>query len=493
VPFDSERKRMTTVHRVADGTAWIGEREGLAPGIRVVFTKGAVDSLLTVSSQVWDGGRATALDEGWRQRITAANDSLAREGLRVLGVAFRFAPGSDAARSEPPEGLERELVFVGLVGLLDPPRAEVQLAVATCKSAGIRAVMITGDHPVTARRIAQDLGILGEGQVLTGPELQGLSQEALDDLVERVAVYARVAPEQKLRIVEALQRRGQVVAMTGDGVNDAPALRRADSGVATGITGTDVSKEAAAMVLLDDNFSTIVAAVEEGRAINDNVRRFLKFSLAGNLGKLLLVFVGPLLGMPLPLLPFQILWLNLVTDGVLGLGIGVEPAERGVMKRPPQAPSDGILARGLGLEILWQGALLGAANLAVAWWAWSTGQPAWQTIVMTTVVLLQVFQAQAGRSPQQSVFRLDPLSNKALLGATGLILGLQAAVIYLPPLRALFATRPLSGYQLAVPLLAGLLILGVVEAAKMLGCTDASQGTPAGTPGSTRGSIAPRL
>ncbi len=477
VPFDSERKRMTTVHRVADCAAWIGGCEGLVPGIPLVFTKGAVDSLLTVSSHVWDAGRPTPLDDGWRQRITTANDSLARDGMRVLGVAFRFAPSGEAESIEQPDRLERDLVFIGLVGMLDPPRAEVHLAVATCKSAGIRPVMITGDHPVTARRIAQDLGILGEGKVVTGPDLQSLSQEALDNLVDSVSVYARVAPEQKLRIVEALQRRGQVVAMTGDGVNDAPALRRADIGVAMGITGTDVSKEAAAMVLLDDNFSTIVTAVEEGRAINDNVRRFLKFSLAGNLGKLLLVFVGPLLGMPLPLLPFQILWLNLVTDGVLGLGIGVEPAERGVMKRSPQKPSDSILARGLGLEILWQGVLLGMVNLAVAWWAWSTGQPEWQTIVLTAVVLLQVFQAQAGRSSRESVFRLNPLSNKALLGATGLILGLQAGVIYFPPLHAVFATLPLSGYQLAIPLLAGLFILCVVEAAKMLGRLDAAETT----------------
>jgi Ca2+-transporting ATPase len=455
---------MTTVHRVADCTAWIADCATLEPGQDLVFTKGAADGLLEVCTHVWDAGRRTALDDSWRRRITTANDELARGGMRVLGVAFRFV-----ASGVPVEALEQGLTFVGLVGLLDPPRPEVKKAVATCRSAGIRPVMITGDHPVTARRIAQDLKILDEGRVITGPELAELSAEGLDDLVESVSVYARVAPEQKLHIVEALQRRGQVVAMTGDGVNDAPALRRADIGVAMGITGTDVSKEAAAMVLLDDNFTTIVAAVEEGRAINDNIRRFLRFSLAGNLGKLMLVFVGPLLGMPLPLLPFQILWLNLVTDGVLGLGLGVEPAERGTMQRPPQSPSAGILAQGLGYQILWQGLLLGAVNLAVAWWSWKSGQPEWQTIAMTTVVLLQVFQAQASRSFKDSVFRLNPLSNRALLAATGLILLLQAAVIYFPPLHGVFSTTNLSPLQALVPLAAGLAVLLVVEGVKGLG------------------------
>jgi Ca2+-transporting ATPase len=235
-----------------------------------------------------------------------------------------------------------------------------------------------------------------------------------------------------------------------------------------GITGTDVSKEAASMVLLDDNFTTIVSAVEEGRAINDNIRRFLQFSLAGNLGKLLLVFVGPLLGMPLPLLPFQILWLNLVTDGVLGLGIGVEPAERGVMQRPPQLPSEGLLSRGVGARILWQGVLLGAVNLGIAYWAWSSGMAEWQTLTLTTVVLLQVFQAQATRSSTESVFRLDPFSNRALLAATGALLVLQAAAVYLPPLQGVFGTASLGAGQLAIPLAAGVGVLLVVELAKRL-------------------------
>jgi len=470
VPFDSDRKRMTTVHRVADCTAWIAECATLQPGQDLVFTKGAVDGLLDVCSHVWEAGRPAALDEGWRQRIAAANDELAQGGMRVLGVAFRFAAalGQDAPPRQA-EDLERGLTFVGLVGLLDPPRPEVQKAVATCRGAGIRPVMITGDHPATARRIAEELGILGDGRVMTGAELQGETPESLDALVQSVSVFARVAPEQKLRIVEALQRRGQVVAMTGDGVNDAPALRRADIGVAMGITGTDVSKEAAAMVLLDDNFTTIVAAVEEGRAINDNIRRFLKFSLAGNLGKVLLVFLGPLLGMPLPLLPFQILWLNLVTDGALGLGIGVEPAEPGTMQRPPQSPSAGILERWLVQKIIWLGAMVGALNLAVAYWAFSTQQPGWQAIVMTTVVLLQIVEAHSSRSWQGSLLRLSPLSNRPLLLATVVIVVLQAVVVYLPPLHGVFGTAALSARQLAVPVVAAAVLLIIVEGTKALG------------------------
>jgi Ca2+-transporting ATPase len=469
VPFDSDRKRMTTLHRIADCTAWIGACAELDPRATLVFMKGAVDSLLTVCTHAWDDGRPMLIDEGWRQRITGADDELARGGMRVLGVAFRLIHGGVPHEGLAPERLEADLIFIGLVGMLDPPRPEVKQAVATCRSAGIRPVMITGDHPVTARRIARDLGILFEGRVITGSELQHLTPAELDLLSESVSVYARVAPEQKLRIVESLQRCGQVVAMTGDGVNDAPALRRADIGVAMGITGTDVSKEAAAMVLLDDNFTTIIAAIEEGRAINDNIRRFLKFSLAGNLGKVLLVFVCPLLGMPLPLLPFQILWLNLVTDGALGLGIGVEAAEPGTMQRPPQSPSAGILTGRLWVQILWIGALLGIVNLSVAYWAFTSNQPGWQTIVMTTVMLLQIVEAHVSRSSKVPVMRLDPLSNRALFFITVLLVVLQALVIYTPALHGLFGTAPLSACQLLVPLAAGLIVLIIVEAVKGLG------------------------
>jgi Ca2+-transporting ATPase len=466
IPFDSDRKRMSTIHRIEDRTMWMDGAE-LAPEQALVFTKGAVDSLLEICSAVWDAGVAKPLDAGFRERINRANTDLAQGGMRVLGVAFRRLKDGTSAQAQ--REAEHDLTFLGLVGMLDPPRPEVLKAVLTCRQAGIRPVMITGDHPITAQRIAKDLEILRDGRVLTGVELQALSPAELSEAVDSVSVYARVAPEQKLRIVEALQKRGHVVAMTGDGVNDAPALRRADIGVAMGITGTDVSKEAASMVLLDDNFTTIVSAVEEGRAINDNIRRFLKFSLAGNLGKLILVFAGPLFGMPLPLLPFQILWLNLVTDGVLGLGIGVEPAEAGTMRRPPQSPSQGILAGNLAWTIVWQGLLIGAVSLALTFWAWKTGQPEWRSVAMSAVVLLQVFQAQASRSLSVSVFGLSPWSNRALLAATAAVLVLQTVVVFLSPLQGLFGTAGLTGLQTLVTLAGGLLVLMVVEGVKILG------------------------
>ena len=350
--------------------------------------------------------------------------------------------------------------------MIDPPRPEVKDAVATCRAAGIRPVMITGDHPLTARQIALDLGISEGGRVLTGQDLAGMSMAELEGVVEDVSVFARVSPEHKLNIVEALQTRGHVVAMTGDGVNDAPALRRADIGVAMGITGTDVSKEAAAMVLLDDNFTTIVASVEEGRAIYDNIRKFIKFSLAGNLGKVLAVFAAPLMGLPLLFSPFQLLWLNLVTDGVLGLGMSVEPAERGAMQRPPHKPSEGVFARGLGGQIIWLGILIGVLVLGVAVWGWRTGQEGWQTMAVTTVVFAQVFQALAIRSNTESLFRQGLLSNRALLASAAVVVLLQLIVIYTPILQGLFGTVPLSSFQLVVTVLAGSVVLWVVEIEK---------------------------
>ncbi|MCU0506879.1 MAG: cation-translocating P-type ATPase [Anaerolineae bacterium] len=467
VPFDSERKRMSTLHRIVDCDAWVSDCADLGDAEHLVFTKGAVDGLLEVATGVWERGQVRPLDDEWRRRIAAANEELAGKGMRVLGVAFRPGRPEDLRGANASPDLERDLVLIGLTGMIDPPRPEVQQAVVTCKAAGIRAVMITGDHPLTARQIAHELGISSNGKILTGADLARMSVEDLEAVVEDVSVYARVSPEHKLNIVEALQKRGHVVAMTGDGVNDAPALKRADIGVAMGITGTDVSKEASEMVLLNDNFTTIVAAVEEGRAIYDNIRKFIRFSLAGNLGKVLVVLAGPLLGMPLPFAPFQILWMNLVTDGVLGLGMSVEPAESGAMKRPPHSPSEGVFARGLGVQITWLGLLIGIVTLAIGFLAWQAGVAAWQTMILTAVIFGQVMQAHVWRSSRDSVFRMNPFSNKPLLIASLVIVALQLVVVYAPAMHGIFETVALSAQEMAITLIVPLVVLiaGEIEKA----------------------------
>jgi P-type Ca2+ transporter type 2C len=461
VPFDSDRKRMTTVHHLSLGP------DNLIGAPYVAFTKGAVDSLLEVSSRVWVNNRAEPLTDEWRTRITTTNDGFAQEGIRVLGVAFRSLASPSCSHGYV-SSVEQNLVFIGMVGMIDPARPEVRDAVQTCRQAGIRPVMITGDHPLTAYHIAHELGISKGGRVLTGQDLECLSTQELEGLVEEVSVYARVSPEHKLKIVEALQNRGHVVAMTGDGVNDAPALKKADIGIAMGITGTDVAKEAADMVLQDDNFATIVASVEEGRTIYDNIRKFIKFSIAGNLGKILVVILAPFLGMPLPLLPLQILWLNLLTDGLLGLGLSVEPAERNVMQRPPIARESNIFGDGMGRQIFWVGFLIGLVALAVGYEAWQLNQAHWQTLVFTTLAFLQIGQALAVRSFRDSVFQIGPWSNKLLLGMVVLVFGLQLAVVYIPFFQDIFITVPLTARELAISLGLGTLVFWGIELEKWL-------------------------
>jgi Ca2+-transporting ATPase len=469
VPFDSGRKRMTTVHALPTGPERVPDLvrdlfNGTAAS-QIAFTKGAVDGLLSVSTSVWIDDRIEPLDQTWRERVANANAELARKGMRVLGVAFRpLASIHDAVSPS----LERELTLIGMVGMSDPPRPEVAAAVATCQSAGIRAVMITGDHPLTASTIAAELGITGEGPALTGPELERMPVEQLERLAESTPVYARVSPEHKLKIVEGLQRRKQIVAMTGDGVNDAPALKKADIGIAMGVTGTDVAKEAADMVLLDDNFATIVAAVEEGRVIYDNVRKFIKYILATNSGEIWLMLVAPLAGMPLPLLPLQILWLNLVTDGLPALALGVEPPEEDVMRRPPYSPNENIFARGLGRHVIWVGLLMGSLSLGAGYRYWSLGDPNWQTVLFTTLTFSQMAHVMAIRSERQSLFRLGLLSNKALLGAVMLTFLLQLALIYSPVLQSLFKTNPLPPLDLAVTIALSLTVFLAVELEKWL-------------------------
>ncbi len=461
VPFDSERKRMTTVHRL--GAALPGVD---TPAQYVAFTKGSVDGLLDLATGVNEDGRLQPFDAAWRARLEAANERLARKGMRVLGVAYRAL---DMLPENAGPELERDLTFVGLFGMIDPPRAEVRDAVALTRSAGVRTVMITGDHPLTAMEIARQLGIAEEGRAITGVELERMTFEELKAAVEEVRVFARVSPEHKLKIIQALQENGHIVSMTGDGVNDAPALRRADIGVAMGITGTDVSKEASDLVLLDDNFATIVAAVQEGRTIYDNIRKFVRFSVAGNIGKVLVMLLAPFLGKPIPLLPLQLLWLNLLTDGLLGLGLGVEPAESNTMRRPPYAPQEGVFSRGAGRQTAWIGLLIGGLALGLGAWYFYAGRENWQTLVFTALAFAQVGQALAARSSHASLFAIGLRSNPLMLGMVLVVTVLQLLVIYLPPLQGFFNTRPLGLLDLAVALAAGVVVFAAIEAQKRLG------------------------
>jgi Ca2+-transporting ATPase len=474
-PFDSERKRMTTVHQRPRNGAQIPEVLAqlydldvvVSAPEHVVITKGALDSLLQVSTRVWENNEVLPLAESHRQRIWSAHDELAGMGMRILGLGIRGL--KDPPDKSAPAILEQDLIFIGMIAMIDPPRAEVKDAVATCLSAGIRPVMITGDHPLTARHIAQQLGIASEDRFLTGGELDNLSSAGLAERVKEISVFARVSPEHKLNIVGALQSQGHIVAMTGDGVNDAPALKKADIGVAMGITGTDVAKEAAEMVLQDDNFATIVAAVEEGRVIYDNIRKFIKFLLSCNAGEILVMLIGPLLGMPLPLLPLQILWMNLVTDGFPALALGVEPAERNVMRRPPYPPQESIFSRGVGRDILWIGVLMGMTPLAVGYYYWSNNpQGVWQTMVFTTLVLSQLMLALAMRSERDSIFAIGFGSNRAMLLAVGGAFVLQLAVVYAPFLRNFFRTQPLELGDLALAVVASTFLFWAVELEKVL-------------------------
>jgi Ca2+-transporting ATPase len=478
VPFTSERKRMTTVHRLAERAAGRdGDAprylSGLPPGSNyLVFTKGAVDSLLQVCDRVWNQGTIEVLDAGWRARIEGANDALAQQGMRVLGVATRSLVALPEAADE--DHLETGQVFVGLAGMIDPPRPEAKGAVAKCRTAGIRPVMITGDHPLTALNIATDLGIAQESNglrtVITGQQLAEMSVAELEKVVDQVSVYARVSPEHKVKIVEALKARGQIVAMTGDGVNDAPALKRADIGVAMGIMGTDVSKEAAEMVLLDDNFATIVRAVEEGRTIYENIRKFVRYTFSSNIGEIVAVLLAPILALPIPLTALQILWINLMTDGVPGLALGVEPSSPDTMERPPRPPTESVLARGVGTYMGLVGVLMGVVallpQLLAAWGVLPLEEEIWRTMVFNTLCLAQMGNALAVRSDRFTVAQLGLLSNKPMILAVVVTFLLQLALIYVPFLQGIFRTKPLTASQFAISLGLSTIVLITVETVK---------------------------
>jgi P-type Ca2+ transporter type 2C len=373
----------------------------------------------------------------------------------------------DAVPAEAePAHLERDLILVGLVGMIDPPRPEVGEAVRLCKAAGIRPVMITGDHPLTARHIAQVLGISDDERFVMGQELENMPPADLRRVAAEVAVFARVSPEHKIRLVQAYQDERNVVAMTGDGVNDAPALKKADIGVAMGITGTDVAKEAAKMVLLDDNFATIVAAVREGRVVYDNIRRFIKYLLTCNASEIAVMLLGPLLGLPLPLQALQILWMNLVTDGLPALALGVEPAEADVMARPPQAATESIFGRGMVPFLVVLGVAMSLVSLGVGVLAFRGGDPNWQTLLFTTLVLSQMALALGVRSESRALWTVGLRSNPAMLGAVLLTIALQLAVVYVPVLQAIFGTSALTATDLLTAAGAAAAVLVMVEAWK---------------------------
>ncbi|MDH5283389.1 MAG: cation-translocating P-type ATPase, partial [Gemmatimonadota bacterium] len=452
IPFAPERGRMTTLHRTPEG------------GI-LSFTKGAPEEVLPRCRDRRVGDQLLPPDDA---AVTRVVEEMAAAGLRVLAVAVRRLPEAPA-RLEPDE-VEQGLTLVGLVGLHDPPRAGAREALRLCATAGIRVVMITGDHPITARAIARELGILAgdAGRVLTGAELARLSEAEMAAVVAEVRVYARAAPEQKIGIVKALQARGEFVAMTGDGVNDAPALRRADIGVAMGRVGTDVAREASHMVLLDDNFATIVAAVREGRRIYDNIRKFIRYALACNSAEIWTLFLAPFLFLPIPLLPIHILWINLVTDGLPGIALALEPEERHVMRRPPRPPNESIFAHGLWQHVVWVGLLMAGITLLTLAWAWHTGSAHWQSMTFTVLALSQLGHVLAIRSERDSVFRIGFLSNPALLGAVVLTIGLQLMTLYVPALTRVFRTEPLSAGDLAACLLLSTIVFFGVELEKWM-------------------------
>jgi len=442
IPFDASRKCMTTIHGCPDGF--------------LIVTKGASEAIVEMLSDEGEADLTRRVSEGW-----------AESGMRVLAYASKKVP----ALPQPPdfEKVETGVELLGLVGLIDPARAEARDAIDECRTAGITPVMITGDHPLTAKAIAREIGILDQhGLVLTGSDLKQLSDEAFNAQVEQTQVYARVSPDQKLRIVRALQQKGHFAAMTGDGVNDAPSLRAANIGIAMGINGTDVSKEAADMILLDDNFATIVTAVREGRRIFDNIRKFVKYIMTCNSAEILTIALPPLFGLPIPLLPIHILWINLVTDGLPALAIASEKAEADVMKRPPRPVNDSLFSDGVGYHIIWVGILMAAVTIGTQAAAIALGSQNWQTMVFTVLSVSQLGHVLAVRSEKTFLYRQGIFSNLPLISAVAATIALQLSVIYLPIMNDLFKTRPLSAAELGVALALSAIVFHAVELEKWI-------------------------
>jgi len=430
LPFDSGRKCMSVVCSNSKGEF-------------ISFTKGAPDVIINKCNRIQTKDGIINLTPSMKKEILNVNDSMANEALRVLGMAYKKLPG----REESGEKLENGLVFVGLAGIMDPPRKEVYAAVRKCKMAGIRPVMITGDHKLTAAAIAREIGILDkDGMIVTGNDLDKMDEPTLERLCDKISVYARVSPGHKLRIVKAIRKKGNIVAMTGDGVNDAPAVKEADIGVAMGISGTDVTKEASSMVLLDDNFATIVSAVEEGRVIYSNIRKFIRYLMACNIGEVLTMFAGMLMGLPVPLLPIHILWVNLVTDGLPAVALGFEPPEKDIMSRPPYKNTDNIFSHGLLHLIITRGILIGISTLAI--FVYFMYMFADITVARTgafvTLIVTQLIHVFECKSEKQSIFSIPMLNNRYLLLAVLCSFAMLFAVVYIPVLQGIFKTVPLN-------------------------------------------------
>ncbi|MBS7288608.1 MAG: calcium-transporting P-type ATPase, PMR1-type [Candidatus Freyarchaeota archaeon] len=455
IPFESERKRMDTVN--------------LWNGGAIVCVKGAPEVVLGLSSMMLVDGALREIGDEERERILDGNRRMAERALRVLAVAYKEVEVKDAyVEKEVEEGL----VFLGLVGMMDPPRDEAKSAVEKCKSAGIKVVMITGDNELTARAIASEVGIFEENDLsMTGTELEKIDVNELEKVVEKVRVYARVSPEHKLKIVSALKRRGHVVAMTGDGVNDAPALKKADIGVAMGVTGTDVAKETADMVLSDDNFATIVSAVEEGRTIYSNIKKTVYYLLASNIGELLTIFIAMMIGLPLPLTAAQILWINLVTDSFPALALAVEPPEEDVMRRPPRDPKAPFIGRGSILELLGCGLVMSCVTLLL--YSMELGTPfsgnyeRAKAIAFITLILFQIFNAANYRSEYKSLFQMHPFSNKYFILSIAIAFALQLVVVYVPALQPMFETYPITALDWMFIIAASSSIIAFYEAKKV--------------------------
>ena len=445
LPFDSTRKCMTTFHKTEKGI--------------IAITKGAVELLLEKLAE----NQKSLIPE-----LESKANEMAEKGYRVIGYAVKEMDTLPELQNF--DAIESGLTLIGFAGIIDPAREEVKQAVAECKEAGIIPVMITGDHRLTAIAIAKKLGIITSGGdlVLSGLELDALTEQEFETIVEKVRVYARVNPVQKLKIVNALHDMGKIVAMTGDGVNDAPALKNADIGIAMGINGTEVSKEASHLILLDDNFATIVVAVKHGRKVYDNILKFVKYIMTGNSGEIWAIFLAPFFMLPIPLLAIHILWINLVTDGLPGLALASERSEKNIMKRPPRNPKENIFSNGMGRHILWVGFLMGITTLGIQFWAMNSENRHWQTMAFTVLCFSQMGHIMAIRSERESLFKIGVFSNKPLLGALLLTVALQLTLIYSPFFNTIFKTQPLSIAELAITFVVSSIVFWAVEIEKWI-------------------------